>query len=62
MAPVKFMFNHVGRITVALEDPEKFLELMEFAMDNGAIDIVEASKLDASDVQSHWVFSPLLLH
>ena len=60
MAPVNFMFNHVGRITVALEDPEKFLELMELAMENGAIDIVEASKLDDSDAQSHWVCIYLL--
>jgi transcriptional/translational regulatory protein YebC/TACO1 len=69
MAPVNFMFNHVGRITVALEDPEKFLELMELAMENRAIDIVEASKLDELDVQSHWVFylslafkSPTITH
>lgn len=59
MAPVNFMFNRLGCITVGLDkSSDTFGGLMDIALENGATDYDEALKLQRPEVAYFWVCCP----
>ncbi|KAF8201522.1 transcriptional regulator TACO1-like protein [Pholiota molesta] len=57
MAPVNFMFNRLGCITVALDkSSDTFGGLMDIALENGATDYDEAHKLQRPEAAYFWFY------
>ncbi|KAF8969813.1 YebC-like protein [Flammula alnicola] len=57
MAPVNFMFNRLGCITVALDkSSDTFGGLMDLALENGATDYDEALKLQRPESAYFWFY------